>query len=60
MLGFVLTIWVDKWNDVKVVFVQESRREVIASFIAFDQLGCNVLDGLPDVSISLVTENYLR
>lgn len=54
----VLTIWVDKRNDVKVVFVQKGCCEFIASLVSFDQLCCDVLDSLPVVSTLIVTVNY--
>jgi hypothetical protein len=46
MSVLVLTIGVDEWENVKVVVVQECLGEIVASFVAIDELFSDVLQDL--------------
>jgi hypothetical protein len=48
-----LTIGVDNWEDVEVVFVQEGLCKVVAGLIAINELLGNVLQSLCTISITV-------
>jgi hypothetical protein len=56
---YKLTIGVDNWEDVEVVFVQEGLRKVVAGLVAVNELLGNVLQSLCAISITVFQLNRL-
>ena len=48
----ILTIWIDNGENIEVVVIQESLREVVAGLVAINELLGNVLQCLHSVSNS--------
>jgi hypothetical protein len=51
---YKLTIGVDNWEDVEVVFVQKGLRKVIAGLVAVNELLGNVFQSLCTISITVL------